>query len=280
MSTLEQAQPAGETRERGVLVREFDAAITGGDGRTVEMRIVPFGERAVLRDGLGGVPVGEPYEEEWMPGCFDKQLRAADKIYLNFEHDGRLAGIIGRGMQLRSAGDGYHGSFRLLNGPDSDKALELVHEGVLAGASIEVPMRTVRSQRTRDGVIQRLKGHLDAVALCRRGAFASAIVTAVREAEMVIPDEELVPELDVDLVERCERLGISLPERYSAARAAAMQDDSAAGADAAAIAMLDRMIAMGQSLVEAEDDPEDKAALQLVLTQLRNLRGKESSETS
>lgn len=257
MSTLEQAQPAGEARERGVLVREFDAEVTGGDGRTIDMRIVPFGERAVLRDGLGGVPVGEPYEEEWMPGCFDKQLRAADKIYLNFEHDGRLTGIIGRGMQLRSTDDGYHGSFRLLNGPDSDKALELVIEGVLAGASIEVPMRTVRSQRSRDGVIQRIKGHLDAVALCRRGAFASAVVTAVREAEMAIMDEaDLVPELDRELVERCERLGISLPERYSARRAMPT-DDTTGGADA-----------------------EATAAMQRALGELRQLRGKESTETT
>lgn len=278
MSTLEQAQPAGEARERGVLVREFDAAITGGDGRTVEMRIVPFGERAVLRDGLGGVPVGEPYEEEWMPGCFDKQLRAADKVFLNFEHDGRLAGIIGRGMQLRSASDGYHGSFRLLNGPDSDKALELVHEGVLAGASIEVPMRTVRSQRSRDGVIQRLKGHLDAVALCRRGAFSGAVVTAVREAEMeIIDDAYLAPDIDRDLAERCGRLGISLPERYARAMAA---NDSSEGADAEALAVLDRMIAMGQALLDAEDDPDDKAAMQRVLDELRQLRDKESSETA
>lgn len=215
--TMTEQESTSEARESGLLRREFETEISSGDGRTLDIRIVPFGERAVVADGFGGVPVGVPYEEEWMPGCFDKQLRAADKIYLNFQHEPGLRGIIGKGLALRAASDGYHASFRVLNGDDCEKALELVREDVLTGASIEVPMRTVKSKRSADGVIQRVKGHLDAVALCRIGAFASAAVLAVREQEHEIEDEpvaDVVPPPNPELLARLRRLNIRLPDRY------------------------------------------------------------------
>lgn len=212
MSMTEQDQTTEETREQpDMLVREFDASLSAGDGRTIDMRIVPFGETATVFDGHGGVPFGQPYEEEWLPGVFDKQLRAADKIYLNFQHEPGLRGIIGKGMALRSEGDGYHASFRLLEGDDCDKALQLVHEDVLTGASIEVPMRTVKSIRSRNGVVQRVKAHLDSVALCRMGAFKSAVVTAVREAE-IFDATEAIPPPDLDVLREAKAMGIALPE--------------------------------------------------------------------
>lgn len=215
MSTTEhEIQEETEGRESGLLRREFTAELTAGDGRTIDMRIVPFGERATVADGLGGVPKGVPYEEEWMPGVFDKQINAAHRIYMNFQHEPGLRGIIGKGVELRRARDGYYGSFRVLAGTDGDKALELVREEVLTGASVEVPLHTLKSVRSKDGVVQRVKGHLDAVALCRVGAFASAKVLAVRENEFML-DEELLPVApDPETIERCRRLGITLPDRY------------------------------------------------------------------
>src|SRR5574337_1803208 len=81
--------PAGEdvARTDGMIRRSFAAEVTAGDGRTVDVRIVPFGERISHNDGLGGVPRGEWYEEEWMPGVFDHQLNAAHRLLANFEQD-------------------------------------------------------------------------------------------------------------------------------------------------------------------------------------------------
>ncbi len=91
--TLEELEPA-EPAERKPLVRRFETEITAGDGRTVILRVVPFGQTATANDGLGGVPKGVPYQEEWLPGVFDKQLNAANRILLNFEHQLGIAGVV------------------------------------------------------------------------------------------------------------------------------------------------------------------------------------------
>lgn len=196
-----------------MIVRTFEAQLTPGDGRTVDVRIVPYGERATVNDGLGGVPRGVPYQEEWMPGVFAHQTNAAHRVYANFEHQIGIAGIVGHGVALRESSDGFHGSFKLHPGNDGDKALHLVEQGVLGGVSLEA--RPVKSVRSAAGVIQRVKANLSAVALCRNPAFTGAQVLAVRED--VLMDEALLPtELDPEVVERCRRLGIKLPQRYQA----------------------------------------------------------------
>jgi Escherichia/Staphylococcus phage prohead protease len=209
MSEATQDEQATEAPERALLVREFPAEITAGDGRTVDVRVVPYGVQANVSDG------GPVYREEWLAGCFDEQLRAANRVnvLLNFEHQAGIAGIVGRGVDLRSEADGLHGTFRMLNTQDGDKALELVNEGVLGGVSLEAYGK--KSIRSHDGVVKRVKAHLDKVALCRRPAFKDAVVLAIREE--VIFDEELLPiEIDPELVERCRRLGIKLPESMKA----------------------------------------------------------------
>lgn len=219
MSTIEvtDIEPQTERSERAVAIRRFETEITAGDGRTVEFRIAPFGELATCADGLGGVPKGVPYQEELMPGLYDRQLRAANRVLLNFEHQQGLAGIVGHGLDLRQESDGYHGAFRVHETPDGDKALMLVREGVLHGASVE--SFWLKSIRSANGVVQRVKGHLEAVAVCRQGAYPSAVLTAMRADELdgVLMDEELLPvDIDPELIERCRRLGIELPQRMKA----------------------------------------------------------------
>src|SRR3954470_23288507 len=98
--TIEQDQRP----ERAVAIRRLDTTVTAGDGRTVSFRIAPFGETAVCSDGLGGVPKGVAYKEELMPGLYDKQLRAANRVLLNFEHQQGIAGVVGHGLSLRMEG--------------------------------------------------------------------------------------------------------------------------------------------------------------------------------
>lgn len=204
--------------ERAVAVRRYDVEIEAGSGWTVALRIAPFGEVATCADGLGGVPRGVPYREELMPGLYDKQLRAANRVWLNFEHQPGLAGVIGHGLSLRSASDGYHGEFRIQETPDGEKARDLVKNDVLRGASVE--SYWLKSVRSASGVIQRVKAHLDAVALCRQGAYPGALVTGLRADEIpdeIILDEALLPvTTDPELIERCRRLGIRMPQRLQA----------------------------------------------------------------
>ncbi len=217
MTEIVEAQQT-EQPARIKAVRRLDTEITTGDGRTLSFRIAPFGERATSADGLGGLPKGVPYQEELMPGLYDGQLRAANRVLLNFEHQEGIAGVIGRGLSLRHERDGYHADFRVLKTPTGDTALMLAEEGVLQGASVE--SYWVKSVRTASGVIQRVKAHLDAVAICRQGAYAGAVLTGMRsdefEDEMLI-DEELLPvPVDQAQIDRWRKLAVRLPERFEA----------------------------------------------------------------
>ncbi len=224
-------------REPDPLIRrEYAADLTPGDGRTVDCRIVPYGERIEHDDGLGGVPVGMPYTEEWAAGAFTKQLGAANRVLANVEHQAGLAGIVGHGVALIERSDGLYGSFKIHDNPDGDKALMLVKEGVLDTISLEArPQKTVR---TRDGVVRRVKAHLEAIAFARFGAYPSATVLAVRHPatfeEEEIPAELVLAPIDAETIERVRRLGVSLPERYEAHPETGTPDDSGTPAPAPA----------------------------------------------
>jgi len=213
MSTNIELDTVGaETPATDLIKRTFDAEITPGDGRTIDVRIIRYGERATVADGHGGVARGVPYQEEWMPGVFDHQLRAANRVLANVEHEPGIAGVVARGSVLRSAPDGFYGSFVALNTPAGDTALELVREDCLGGVSLEA--RPVRSVRAAGGIVQRVKANLMQIAFCRTPAFAGAQVLAVREQDIILDEEQLPVTMDPELIARCRELGIKLPQRY------------------------------------------------------------------
>lgn len=211
-------ETAAATRGREVLVRTFAVAEQQLDGRTLHVRVVPFGEVATVADP----PDYKPYREQFMPGVFAGQENAAHRIRLRSDHaaiDDRTgqrkpgtAGIVGNGIAIVEANGGVEGEFRFLDTPDAHTAMELVREGGYDGVSQEfIPIKTVLS---RDGVKQRVKAHLDSVALAVGPAYTGAEILALRESpEEVVIDESLtIPPIDRQLLERCADLGIELPE--------------------------------------------------------------------
>lgn len=200
-----------------LLKREFAAEASVGDGRTIDLRMVPYDEAALVDDGDG------PYHEEFAPGAFDGQTEHAHRVYMNFQHEKGIRSVVGKGVTLESRPDALYGSFRAFEDADGDKALLLVREGVLTGASIEFMPKKGGSIRTAAGVVRRIKAHLDAVALCRVGAYAGAGVIGTRgkdvddEDEHHILDATLIPApIDPERVERLRAQGIVLPDRYQA----------------------------------------------------------------
>lgn len=176
-----------------ILRREFPAEIeASGDGRTLEVRIVPYNTPARVADP----PHFEPYDEMWVEGAFDRQLKAPNRVsvFVNVEHEQGIGGVVGRGTSLREVpGDGLHGTFRMLNHPDADKALELVKEGDLTGVSLEfegLPGGAVRE----GGVLKRTKARLVNIALCRPSGSAGGIV-AYKDAGVLAVRETPDPEL-------------------------------------------------------------------------------------
>jgi HK97 family phage prohead protease len=194
-----------------ILHRSFEVAAVEVEGRTVDVRVVPFGEVARVADP----PDYEPYDEEWLPGCFDNQLNAANRIKAKYGHSDQVTNVVGQGVALRSEADGYHLTTTIHPTNAGDTTLELLRAGSLPCVSLEaMPKRNNRS----GNLIQRVKAHLSAFAFVDQGAFMGAQVLAVREAEPEVTiDAELLPvSMDPELVERCRQLGIELPQRYNA----------------------------------------------------------------
>lgn len=228
MAALYANEPSARTiAEPARLVREV-AFEMGGDGRTIEARVVPYNQPTPVVDlpKYGGN--GVPYIERWMPGAFEKQTRAANRVevFLNFEHEDGLRGIVGHGKKLADQPDALYGTFRIHPGADGDKALHMVNEGVLTGLSIEaIPLV---SKQSEDGVVNRMKARLDKVALCRpaRSAYAGAEVLAVREAPgeegTAAPDLEAAPVVvertRTEADEALERLGYESLGKFTVVR--------------------------------------------------------------
>lgn len=216
MSATDHETQDTETAERPFLVREFVAADLEVTGRTVDVRLVPFGEVARVADP----PDWRVYEEEWMPGVFDHQLNAASRVHAKYGHSESVMDVVGHGITIRSvANDGYHISTKIHQTVQGETALELLRDGALPCVSLEARPKPKGSIRTAAGVVQRMKADLFGFAFCRQGAFAGAQVLAIREDIMdeFVWDEELLPvELNPEIVERCRRLGIALPQRYQA----------------------------------------------------------------
>ena len=199
-----------------ILRREFAAELTAGEGRTVDVRIVPYGERITHNDGLGPVPVGVDYEEEWLPGVFSHQVNAANRVR------GELGAPAGdrrdrrpRARVARSATTGSTGRSSCTTTTAGDKALMMVKRGRRRMVS---RWRRSRCRNiTKGGLVQRAKAHLRAIALTRFAAFSGARILAVRE-EAVTLDAEICfrPPTWTRVVERCRRLGVRLPQRYQA----------------------------------------------------------------
>ena len=161
----------------------------------------------------------------WMPGAFADQVRGAlagraSHVHVNFRHGQTFGDVIGHGIALDERHDAFYGSFKILDGPDGDKALELVRADALSKVSLEAfAKKTVRSA---EGIVQRVKGHLVNIALTPQGAYDAAAVLAIREEELAAESAEEIASLDLDseTVERLQRAGIKLPTHYTKAHPA------------------------------------------------------------
>ena len=202
-----------EPAERPVLRREFAVDLTVGEGRTVDVRIVPYGERIRHNDGKHGG--GRWYEEEFLPGVFNHQLNAPFRVHANVEHEEGVNGKVGHGIVLREQPDGFHGSFLLLETPAGETARQLIQAGALDGVSVEA--EEVRTIRGENGLLRRAKANLLNIAFTRFGAYKGAKVLALREEAEIVLEEALLPiPPNPEMIERCRRLGLVVPQRYEA----------------------------------------------------------------
>jgi HK97 family phage prohead protease len=206
-----------EENDRPTFARGFEGLELAADGRNVELLCVPYGIPTLVADPPPDGD-GRPYEESIARGCFDNALRAPNRVLLEFEHfHPGLSGVIGRGDVLDSRDDALYGRFRVYEHPDGDKALAMIHDGVLTAASVF--FQPIRSIRTAAGFI-RSKAKLDRVAIARSGAYPGARVLAVRTGSVSEDDDgshvvvEQLPRLgfDPELAAKLEASGLAVPE--------------------------------------------------------------------
>lgn len=207
--------------DRVLLARSFEEVEVAADGRNLYLRCVPFDIPATVKDDP---PFGDgrPYQEEFARGAFRGSIKDAHRVLLEYEHFlPGLTGVIGRAVSLEEKDDALYGHFRTLAHSDGSKALELVNDGVLRGASVFFePIKTARSA---SGVVRRLSARLRRVALCMQGSYPTAEVLAVRSAvEDEIEDDTPrieVPRLafDPELARTLREQGIRVPESLGSA---------------------------------------------------------------
>lgn len=161
----------------GVAELRLRAETEGGDGRTIDMRIVPFGVLGRSRDGL------EMVER----GAFEGTDPA--DVVLRQDH---LDPPAGRGTSIEERTDGAYMTFRAARTPRGDELLANLTEGMHRHASIgfeEIPggstMRAYRGEPVR--VHRRLR--LREVGTTWRPVYPDAQVLAVRSEDLDVTEE-------------------------------------------------------------------------------------------
>jgi HK97 family phage prohead protease len=187
------------------LIRTFDAELEEtGDGRTLEGICVPYNIATTVDDGMG------PYQEMFVKGAFGRAVKAPNRVYLNFEHKPGISNVLGHGVEFDERDDGLYGKLQIEEGPDGAKAMRLWRQQVLTSLSVEFkPMG--KQTRNEAGIVERRSVHLDAVALCRVGAYDEARVLAIRTDPVL--DVDPIPVFDPELAARLEQNGILVPRR-------------------------------------------------------------------
>jgi phage prohead protease, HK97 family len=150
---------------------------SGGDGRTIVGRAVPYDAWTRIRDADG------EYDERFLHGAFSRSLeQRASKIPLRAKHN-EQALPLGPIRKFDERADGLWISARVSRTGAGDEILELVNDEVLNGLSVGFsPIRQEwtdrRSKRTHT------ESRLHEVSLCEEGAYAGALVTGVRSLDV------------------------------------------------------------------------------------------------
>lgn len=153
---------------------------SSGDGRTIHGIAVPYDAPQRINDRL---------IEEFAPGAFDHQVRAADRIPFAREHMPLGGSLIGRLTTMRNDTAGLYIEARASKTPLGDETLELVRDGALRDLSIGFRERNRGNVMRSDGVTRRVKADLNEVAVVMQGAYGDgATITGTRSLD---DDDEL-----------------------------------------------------------------------------------------
>jgi HK97 family phage prohead protease len=155
--------------------------LEAGDGRTIRIRLVKWGEIAETTP--------EGIRETFARGAFAD----VDPTRVTIEAQGHKRDIAGKGFRIEETEDGAYLDARINRTTAGNDLLELINDRTLGAAS--VVFRPISQMPQAGGVIARTKVDLARVAILDRGAYPSAAVIAVREQpieaqEAAVSDEQ------------------------------------------------------------------------------------------
>lgn len=175
----------------------------GGDGRTIEGIAVPYLRRQRIDASL---------TEQFAPGAFDHQLRAAHRIAFTRDHISQGGKLIGRALELRNDAAGLWGAFRVSATEAGDETLALVADGALSDMS--VGFRAQKDHREPDGTITRVRADLVEVSVVLAGAYGEgAQIMAVRSTSQGgVPDGATTWRPEARRIDQVAAMLAALPE--------------------------------------------------------------------
>ena len=154
-----------------------------GEGRTIIGRAVPYGRVAELPRGG---------RERVVFGAFSRQVASnqAHRVNMYQSHRRRLAGDfpIGGTRSLEERADGLWGVWPLIRSAQADEALAVLEARLVTGLSIGFSSPEGGTVRTRDGIEEVRRAHLDHVCLTDVPVYEDAEVMAIRDQVEHRPD--------------------------------------------------------------------------------------------
>src|SRR5262245_6949647 len=151
-----------------------------GDGRTLDIRLLRWGEVATTEDG----------PEVFPRGAFE----GTDATRVTIESQRHGGELVGRGLAIEERDDAPYLAARVSQTRAGDELLTLVNDGVLRSASIVFAAVPGGHRMRPDGVTERRRVDLRRVAILERGAHPGAQVLAVRRAANMDQIENTEPQ--------------------------------------------------------------------------------------
>lgn len=154
------------------------------DGRTVDGRIVPYGEVIEVVD-INKEGKLERIKETFLPGSLTWEAQNAKRrgnaawVEFRLDHGDDFSGTIGYGRNIESKEDGAYASFRLYESQDLPKVQSMLRESH-TGLSVFFFDRV--EPKVVDGVTQRVQVSLGHVCATPLPAYNGAKILTMREA--------------------------------------------------------------------------------------------------
>lgn len=164
------------------------------EGRTLLLRLVPYGVPTMVRDATGPGTWGRPYREGFdtgaMADAIGNHVAERMRVALTAGHSDDPWRDVGRAVELTEDDTGAYGSFAVDESSFGDHLLAKVRTRQWRGVSVKAVVRA--SRKDADGIVWRTKVHPVHAAVTEHPAYIDAEVLALR----AISNGSMTPLLD------------------------------------------------------------------------------------